>query len=50
MELHVAKFDHEDENKLEYTAIHEGYIKILETFLEAKLQDHFNEDQVNTFY
>lgn len=44
MELHVATFEHEDENKFEYTTIHEGYIQILETILELKFQAHFSDD------
>jgi len=44
MEQHVASFDHEDENKLEYTTIHEGYAKILETTLELKLQENFSDE------
>lgn len=50
MEQHVASFDHEDENKLQYTTIHEGYAKVLETVLELKLQENFSEEQVKTFY
>ena len=31
---HIPSFETDDENKLEYTTIHEGYIKILEVVIE----------------
>lgn len=50
MDQHVGTFDHEDENKLEYTTIHEGYIQICETLVELKLKQHFDEHLVKEFY
>ena len=35
-------FDHEDENKLEYTPIFEGYVQLLEEIIDAKLKDTYN--------
>jgi len=29
------KFDDEEENKLEYTTIHEGYIYLMESIIDA---------------
>ena len=32
---HAMKFDDEEENKLEYTTIHEGYIYLMESIIDA---------------
>ena len=37
MEHHYKTFDPEEENKLEYTNIHDAYIQILETVIEQQL-------------
>ena len=50
MHQHAHTFDHEDENKLEYTTIHEGYIQICQTLLELKLKQHYQENEVEEFY
>ena len=34
---HNSKFTDDDENKLEYTSIHEEYISIVEEAIESKL-------------
>ena len=35
-------FSSEDENKLEYTAIFESYVKIMEQLIESKLMEDHN--------
>lgn len=50
LNIHCNKFEDSEENKLEYTTVHEGYIHILETLVDAKLQQKFTEDQINDFY
>jgi len=40
------KFDDEqvEENKLEYTEIHEGYIKILDEKIDEKLKEKYTKE------
>ena len=40
---HNSKFSDADENKLEYTTIHEEYISIVEEAIESKLNLHFSQ-------
>ena len=47
---HASKFDDTEENKLEYTTVHEGYIYLLESVIDTKLQESFSDEQVQTFY
>jgi hypothetical protein len=44
------KFEEGEENKLEYTAIHESYVKILEDLIETRLYEKFSEDELTHFY
>ena len=39
-----SKFSDADENKLEYTTIHEEYISIVEEAIESKLNIHFSQE------
>lgn len=39
---HNSKFTNADENKLEYTTIHEEYIAIVEEAIESKLAIEFS--------
>ena len=43
MQKHMAIFDEEDENKLEYTTIFEEYVTILEGTIEAQLYKTYSE-------
>lgn len=48
--MHASKFEDTEENKLEYTTIHEGYVYILEKIIDGKLKEKFSEEQVDDFY
>ena len=50
MELHKHRFTSDEENKLEYTTVHEGYVFILENIIDVKLKERFSDDQVKAFY
>ena len=47
---HSDTFEDTEENKLEYTPIHEAYIYILEKMIEENLSQKFNQDQIDAFY
>ena len=47
LEAHVDKFTDAEENKLEYTTVHEGYIYILENVIETELHEHYDDDEIN---
>ena len=47
---HNSKFSDADENKLEYTTIHEEYISIVEEAIESKLTLDFSQEQIDSFY
>ena len=42
MKENCQKFEDSDENKLEYTAIYESYVEILEDMIETKLFEKFS--------
>lgn len=42
MKENCSKFEDSDENKLEYTAIYESYVEILEDMIETKLYEKFS--------
>jgi hypothetical protein len=41
---HNSKFSDAEENKLEYTTIHEEYISIVEEAIESKLNLDFSQE------
>ena len=41
---HMGRFEETEENKLEYTTIHEGYIFILEEIIFAKIKTEYSDD------
>ena len=43
-------FKDDEENRHEYKEIHEEYISILESTIEAQLNQFYSEEQVNNFY
>ena len=46
----MDSFDSEDENKLEYTQIHEAYMFLLEQLIDAKLEVVYSDEQIASFY
>jgi len=48
--MHAHKFEDTEENKLSYTSVHEGYVYILETVIDAKLKEKHGEAKVEEFY
>ena len=46
----MAKFDYEDENKLEYTPIYESYVTIMEQVIDVKLNEKYDDSIVQPFY
>ena len=51
MHMHAAKFSHDiEENKLEYTTIHEGYILIAEEQIDTKLEEKYSKEEIEVFY
>ena len=51
IDQHKAKFTDQEENKLEWTPIHEGYIFIMEQMIDLKVTDgKHTEDQLAAFY
>ena len=52
MDQQKHKFTDTEENKLEWTPVHEGYIFILEQMIDVKVTDSekFDEDQLAAFY
>jgi len=50
MEQYCNKFTDDDENKLEYTPIHEEFIHICEDSIESKLLENFSQEDVDGFY
>ena len=40
----MDKFDENEENRLEYTAIYESYVKIMEDYIDAKMMDLYSQD------
>ncbi len=46
---HAEKFEDTDENKLEYTDLHQQYVYILDEVLEASLKSKYTEDQITAF-
>lgn len=44
------KFSDDEENKLEYTQVHEAYIEILDRIIESNILSKFSEEQVDSFY
>ena len=42
--------DNVEENKLEHTNIHQEYVHILESIMEANLKQTFSDDEINNFY
>ena len=49
-ESNCHKFTDDEENKLEYTQVHEAYIEILDKIIEGNILSKFSEDQVDNFY
>ena len=49
-EKHAKTFDVDDENKLEYTNIFQEYCHCFDEIIDAKLKEHFEQDQVDDFY
>ena len=47
---HKDSITDDEENKLEYTQIHEGYVEILEMIIQTELQQTYSEEQVDAFY
>ena len=47
---HKDTFTEDDENKLEYTQIHEAYVQILETLIAANLKEDYSDEQIDAFY
>lgn len=47
---HMDTFDDEEENKLEYSTIHEEYVTLLEQIIDSKLFQDFPEPTVKAFY
>ena len=51
MDTHVGKFSDAEENKLEYTTVHEGYIFMCDKYIEAYLQgQQYDRDDLDNFY
>ena len=50
MQKHMNVFEDTDENKLEYSTIHEEYIQILEGTIDSKLFQTYSEPQIKAFY
>ena len=46
----ASVFDDSDENKLEYTAIFESYVLILEQLIDTKLGESHSRAQIDAFY
>jgi hypothetical protein len=44
------KFTDDEENKLEYTVIHEEYIYIIDEAIESKLREDFSQEAIDSFY
>ena len=49
-EKHKNTFEDTDENKLEYTQIHEAYMFILDHMMESSLMDKFSKEEIDGFY
>mmetsp|Transcript_40337 Transcript_40337/g.61555 ORF Transcript_40337/g.61555 Transcript_40337/m.61555 type:complete len:106 (+) Transcript_40337:40-357(+) len=49
LQKHADKFEDTDENKLEYTDIHQQYVYILDEVLEANLKSKYSDDQITAF-
>ena len=49
-ETHCDKFSDEEENKLEYTPVHEEYILACEQVIENKMNENFSPEQIQEFY
>jgi hypothetical protein len=49
-EGNAHKFTDDEENKLEYTKIHEEYIYIIDEMIEGQLKLTFSEDEIDQFY
>ena len=48
---HVDKFSYDkEENQLEHTTVHEGYIYILEKIIDIKLKEQYTQAEINAFY
>ena len=43
-EQHCEKFTNDEENKLEYTQIHEAYMEILDKIIESNLMGKFEDE------
>lgn len=50
LEMHKDKFEDTDENKLEYTTIHEGYVLILEQQIDEELKNIYAKPEIDSFY
>ena len=49
-EKHKGTFDEAEENKLEYTTIHEAYIYMLDTLIGVELKEEYSDQQIDAFY
>ena len=49
-EKHMGEFVEDDENKLEYTQIHDQYIALLEQIIATDLGEKYSEEQIDAFY
>ena len=49
-EENCDKFTDDEENKLEYTPIHEEYIQACEQTIESTLNEKFQQAEVEAFY
>ena len=41
---HMVKFEDTEENKLEYTTVHEGYVFILKSIIDAQLKEKYTTE------
>lgn len=50
LKSNAGLFSDQEENKLEYSEIHEGYVHLLDELIELKLKKLYSEQQVEDFY
>jgi len=49
-EKNCSQFSDDEENKLEYTKIHEEYLYIIDEAIESKVREKYSQEAIDQFY